>query len=410
MKIGIIIWGLYGEGGAQKQALYLAKELVKLGEKVTVYTVFYNPDNFYKKILKNIKVKFLFQCDNPDFENKIVFSNDFIRKNRILNFLFLTFMSDKLYKDLAKIIDPDTEILNPHDKCYKVSHYFNKYNKDTLSVWMANDTPSLRWNTERFEQKKSILGKLYRHLIDLYEKKFIKKQNQIIVLDSLNKMALKKYFGVDSKIIRSGVDVNYFVSNLGHSKTLNLNNSVKILMLGILSPYRRFEDGIIATKYLREFGYNITLDIIGNYETNKEYKNKLDSIIRGNNLEKVVHFLGRISENELLKSYLSHDIFVFPNHFQTWGLVVFEAMACGLPVIVSTTTGASEVLTSGENALLVQPKNSEAIAEKVKMLIDNPSLYSKINSNAVSFVKNNISWQKYSTEMLQVFESLTKND
>ena len=413
MKIAVIIWGLYSEGGAQREAIYLARELKKAGNDVTIYTLFYHPENCYKELLNGQEVKFLFRCDNPDFENKVLFGNDFIRKNRILNFLILTLRSNKLCKELANLIDSETEILNPHDKCYKISYFFKKYNKDIPSVWMANDLPSLMWNIEKFEIKKiSFLNKLIRFLIDLYEKKFIKKQDRIIVLDKLNKSAVQKYFDREAYVIRSGLDMGYFKRKRPANSfpSLEKRKPVKILMVGILSPYRRFEDGIMSLKYLKEEGYNVILDIIGNYESNKEYKKKLDRIVKDNNLNGIVHFLGRVSEEGLLENYFSHNIFLFPNHMQTWGLAVFEAMACGLPVIVSKTSGASEVLREGENALLVPPKDPKKIAEKVKMLIDNPALYEKISKNSITFVKNNISWQKYSEEMLSMFKDLIKND
>ena len=95
---------------------------------------------------------------------------------------------------------------------------------------------------------------------------------------------------------------------------------------------------------------------------------------------------------------------------QTWGLAVFEAMACGLPTIVSNTTGASEVLEHGKNVLLVSPKSPEKIAGKIRRLIDNPFLYKDISKNSIDFVKNSISWQKYTEEMFDVFKSLIKND
>ncbi|MDZ4260263.1 MAG: hypothetical protein U1A25_01235, partial [Candidatus Sungbacteria bacterium] len=70
--------------------------------------------------------------------------------------------------------------------------------------------------------------------------------------------------------------------------------------------------------------------------------------------------------------------------------------ASGCPVIVSKTAGASEVLTDGENALLVPPKN--------------PDLYEQLSRKGRLFVEQNISWRKYTEYMLKVFEEVIKRN
>jgi len=82
-------------------------------------------------------------------------------------------------------------------------------------------------------------------------------------------------------------------------------------------------------------------------------------MIKQFSLSDCVVFHGHISEEKLVEFYSTSDIFVFPNYPQTWGLAVFEAMGCGTPVVVSTSCGASEVLTDKENAILVPPKSPE---------------------------------------------------
>jgi len=103
-------------------------------------------------------------------------------------------------------------------------------------------------------------------------------------------------------------------------------------------------------------------------------------------------------------------VFVFPNHLQSWGLAVFEAMASGLPVVVSKSAGASEVLTDGENALLVNPKNPGEIAKAIQSLIDNPDLYRTLSKNGRDFVEQNISWVKYTDQMEDVFKRVMSKE
>ena len=116
-----------------------------------------------------------------------------------------------------------------------------------------------------------------------------------------------------------------------------------------------------------------------------------------------------MSEEELVRNYSTSDVFVFPNYPQTWGLAVFEAMACGTPVVLSTGCGASEVLTNGENALLFFPRRAEEIAACLKQLFNDEQLWEHLSVNGRRFVEENIRWDLYGKRMLQLFSEVISN-
>lgn len=150
------------------------------------------------------------------------------------------------------------------------------------------------------------------------------------------------------------------------------------------------------------------MNIVGDYQSDKSYYQKLAKFVKDCSLGDAVNFLGKVSDGELRHQYETNDIFVFPNHMQTWGLVVFEAMASGLPVIVSKTTGAAEVLENGETAILVNAKSPDEIADAIRQLVDDANFYSKFSQNGRKFVEENISWSKYTQGMLAAFEAAQK--
>lgn len=409
MKIAIIVWTLNVKGGTQRQAIFLSQKLQEYGHEVALYTGFYYPEECYVALLNNKKVKFLFKC-KAGKEERFFNIPPFIEKIKILRSLIRKVKENKMCQDLAGLIDNDTEILNPHDQyVYKVGYYFKK-RKNIPSIWMANDIPSRQWLADKMHEigSKSVpkFKKFLYSIVDTYEKKFIKAQDKIVVLDKLNKYAVKKYFNLDSKIIRSGLDLERFANSMPKKRQ---SQQTQLLMVGVLFPHRRYEDGVNAVKLLKDWGYNISLKIIGSDVFDKNYKAKLETLVKDLNLRETVNFLGAVNEKDLLRAYSESDILVFPNHLQTWGLVVFEAMACGLPVIVSRTSGASEVLKDGENAILIEPKNPLAIAKAVKKLIDDRLFYKKLRSNGFKFVQENISWDRYAREMLNIFHKLSNN-
>ena len=180
---------------------------------------------------------------------------------------------------------------------------------------------------------------------------------------------------------------------------------------GIFFPWRRFEDLIEALKIVKDKGVEFDLNHIGTDIRDKKYAQMIYKMVDQIGLSDYVKFHGAVSEEKLIDLYSTSDIFVFPNYPQTWGLAVFEAMACGTSVIVSTGCGASEVLTDGENALLVAPKSPNSIADAIIKLKENPDLWRNISINGIKFVEENIRWDLYAKNMMKVFnEVLERNN
>lgn len=394
MKIAIIIRKLNIKGGAQRQTVFLARQLKEFGHQVKIYTFVYAPEKSYNEALSELEVVSLGYYPSGH------------------NYFFNLFLENKAARKLALLIDKDIDILNPHDQVsYRVAYYFKKKMKNIPSVWTMNDLPLKTWSFWRDSQfnpklKLSLLKKFFYWLVDVYEiNKFIKPQDKIVVLDNRDKDWAKQYFKKEALVVRSGLDLEKFSFQERQPLT---NKKVKILMTGIFFRHRRFEDGIEALKILKEKKYNIDLSIVGDYNLNEDYYQDLVNLTKKLGVESLVNFVGRVSDEELLKYYQESDIFLFSSHLQSWGLVVFEAMACGLPVIVSKTAGAHEVLTDKETGLLVNPLQPEEIAEALKRLIDEPELYQKLSQQGRRFVQNNISWPKMTQEMIKIFNMFVK--
>jgi glycosyltransferase involved in cell wall biosynthesis len=82
-----------------------------------------------------------------------------------------------------------------------------------------------------------------------------------------------------------------------------------------------------------------------------------------------VTYLGRLSGDDVLRSYLAADLLVLPSLFEPWGLVINEAMACGLPVIVSDRVGcADDLVRPGETGLIVGAGREIDLASAIRQL------------------------------------------
>jgi glycosyltransferase involved in cell wall biosynthesis len=98
------------------------------------------------------------------------------------------------------------------------------------------------------------------------------------------------------------------------------------------------------------------------------------------------------------------SVLVLPSVEDGFGLVVLEAMACGLPVIVTSHCGAADVVEEGKNGFIVPPRDVNAIAEKLTMLAKNDSNRIEMGNRARITAEQHTQ-ERYNSEIEQVFSN-----
>jgi glycogen synthase len=87
-----------------------------------------------------------------------------------------------------------------------------------------------------------------------------------------------------------------------------------------------------------------------------------------------VSFLGRVTEERLAELYAEADIFVAPSRYESFGLVLLEAMRCGRPVVAGACGGMKTIVVDGVTGRLVEPGDPEALAHALRELLASPDL------------------------------------
>ena len=120
-----------------------------------------------------------------------------------------------------------------------------------------------------------------------------------------------------------------------------------------------------------------TLDIYGNGDKEPYQKQMVEL---GIDLQRC-HLYGPISD--VKKEYLSSSVFVLPSRFEGFGLVIIEAMACGVPVVAfDCENGPRSIIDDGETGFLIPPFDINVLAEKMMHLISDANLRKQIGANA----------------------------
>jgi alpha-1,3-rhamnosyl/mannosyltransferase len=117
-----------------------------------------------------------------------------------------------------------------------------------------------------------------------------------------------------------------------------------------------------------------------------------------------VVFAGPVSEADLPALYSGADLFVFPSLSEGFGLPVLEAMSCGAPVVCSYTSSLPEV--AGDAAILVDPLNTEALAETMRHVATQAELRHVMREKGLAQA-NRFSWERTAQETLAAYNHVT---
>ena len=123
-------------------------------------------------------------------------------------------------------------------------------------------------------------------------------------------------------------------------------------------------------------------------------------------VNKDIHIRGALSKSQLATEYSRGDIFCLPSLEEGYGMVIPQAMACGLPVVTTRVVGAADLLDHGYNGLIVAPGDSVALADALERLIDDIPLRVSMGLHALTTIQSGQSWDDYVDRTVALYEGL----
>lgn len=119
----------------------------------------------------------------------------------------------------------------------------------------------------------------------------------------------------------------------------------------------------------------------------------------------VVAFLGKRSQDTLVYYYSAADALVMPSHYESFGMVALEAMACGTPVVATEVGGLAFLIKDGQTGFLFPGEDAEALCARLTGLITHSSVREQMRRNAVKHAQQ-YRWPEVAAQLLQVYQSL----
>ena len=179
-----------------------------------------------------------------------------------------------------------------------------------------------------------------------------------------------------------------------------------VLSVGMLKSRKGFDILLKAIVRVRERIPDVTCYIIGDRSNAMAYQ-ALTELAASLGVSDSVHFLGQVSENELIAWYNRCDVFALPARSQEgrlegFGLVYLEANACGKPVVGCRDTGAEEPIIDGYNGFLVPQEDPDALAEAIMKALGDPALAAKMGRNGRQRAEE-LSWQRVAERVSELY-------
>lgn len=325
--------------------------------------------------------------------------------------LWIYFMNSLMIEKASKILDKDQfDIIHAHDwmvgrAALKLKNY---YNIPLVTTVHATEIGRGGGNLYHYHQK----------IIHYVERLLISHSERVICCSNYMSYHIKENFGISNDkihVIPNAVDILRFHSAPSHCQVIanlrqryNISSDEKVILyVGRLVREKGIYTLIDAFEMLwRRKMINLNLVIVGE----GPIKESLMTEVRNRGLQKHIHFIGFIDEVTLTALYRSSDVFIVPSLYEPFGIVVLEAMASGVPVVVSDVGGLSDIVENGVTGLKFPSGDSDSLVAAIRCVLEFPSVAEHLKLNAYDYIVKRCNWDLVAEKTLQTYNQAMLED
>ena len=368
MRILHIIPSL-NKGGAERLVLNICNELSKQ-KKVEVLLITFRSDNAYQFLTETINWKSIPSYVSPSLSGKMnvnvlelqktieAFNPDIIHSHLFETEIILSRINFPSAKYFVHFHDNMVQFENMRLKTFISKHLFTNY----------------------FEK---------RIVLKSYKKRntcFIGiSQNSFIYIQSVLPAIFQKTF------FHNSIDISLFhpVDKIG--------DQLSITMIGSLVDKKGQALAIETVSELKKRGIDIHLDLLGE----GPYRHKLESMVEEYELNDKIHIHGNVDHPEIILN--NSFLYIHTAKYEPFGLVILEAMACGLPVVCTDGKGNRDLIQEGINGFMVWERDPKLLADKIELLINDEQKRKVMGLNARKFSED-FGIEKYVEKLLNLYQ------
>jgi D-inositol-3-phosphate glycosyltransferase len=250
------------------------------------------------------------------------------------------------------------------------------------------------------------------------ERKILSSNARIVAATIAERAQIQWLYQADPRktiIIPPGVDTCHFYPIPADEARafigLNPHQRV-ILFVGRIEPLKGIDTLIKAMPCLRvaEADRPASLVIIGgdpsaSPDQMTSEMARLQALCKELCLDDLVLFLGKRDQDTLPYYYSAADVVVMPSHYESFGMVALEAMACGTPVVASQVGGLAFLVQDGITGFHVPDQDPDALCDRLSRLLGDSELLARMGSQAAEYAKG-YAWESIAKQMINLYEDL----
>lgn len=179
-------------------------------------------------------------------------------------------------------------------------------------------------------------------------------------------------------------------------KSIGVDDTTPVLLfVGRLVKEKDLNDLVQAVELLRQWGNTFKMVFVGDGPMKEALKRRLPEAC----------FTGFLFGNTLSRWFASADIFVFPSTTETFGNVLQESFASGIPAVGVRKGGVVDVIVAGQNGLIAQPNKAQDFAQHIQILLKDENLRTAMGKRAREIVEQN-GWDTINTLLLNNYQTV----
>ena len=229
----------------------------------------------------------------------------------------------------------------------------------------------------------------------LYTKQAINSADLIINLNKIDSEAIEPLIkkGAKSTYLPPFVDEKNYISlqrkrsEFKDKLSCKLNINTKVPWLITAAMMRRDDSKLPSFLAIEKILSNVKSDyfylIAGDGEVKNEIEKSMKQVTKNR-----VRFLGELEKDDLIKLYVSGDLYIWPGINEAFGMSFLEAQASGLPVITFNYGGISEVIVNKKTGLLIDKNNHDSFSRAIDIFIKDNNLRKRYSNSAKNYIKN----------------------
>lgn len=312
------------------------------------------------------------------------------------------------YDFVVKTYENDGELKKAYDLAISSDYVIFGATKDDYVIKRLKDNKITFEYSERLNKRKPTFPLLLKKYASMYINRHKYKNRKLFLLCN------GVYVANDYKMFNMYQNKTYKWGYFPECKEYNVDNLIinkeknSILWAGRLIDWKHPELVVEIAKKLKEEGYSFNINIIGQ----GYMEDQLKALVIKNDLNNEVHLIGSMSPEEVRKKMEESKIFLFTSDYQEgWGAVLNEAMNSGCACVASHAIGSVGFLMKhNENGLIYKNEDFNDLYEKVKLLLDDDSLITKLGKEAYKTIKDTWNAKVAAQRFLVLAEELDKGN